>query len=338
MPGPTNTMQALVLNEPSPSLTLQVQELPVPHIGANEVLVEVEYVGLNHIDARLGAEGFCRWQYPHVLGLDAVGTVVEAPVGVFPKRGTRVIFTTSLAEQGVLKRYTKVANYAVAEVPASIPSAVAATLPNAGMTALAALDKIQLQAGESIYINSGCGAVAHFAIQYARKRGAKVFVSAPQSEHERIKALGADVLFASEGERLVQDIKHELGPDGFDTILNSCGGETFVADLAHLRFGGRIACLNGFAQIPQELLFSRAPIIAAVSLGGAWLANSLCAQQKLSFMGQQLLQDVGAGHIQPPAHRTLAFEVEQVSEALRQLYQQGASVRPVVAVKSGALP
>ncbi|WP_105258817.1 zinc-binding dehydrogenase [Pseudoalteromonas sp. T1lg88] len=333
MSGPNPTMQALVLHEASPSLALKLQELPVPSIGASEVLVEVEYVGLNHIDARLGAEGFCRWQYPHVLGIDAVGTVVEAPVGVFPKRGTRVIFTTSLADQGVLKRYTKVANYAVAEVPESIPSAVAATLPNAGMTALAALDKIQLQAGESIYINSGCGAVAHFAIQYARQRGAKVFVSAPEREHERIKALGADVVFASTEEQLARDIKHELGPDGFDTILNSCGGDTFVTDLAHLRFGGRIACLNGFAEIPQELLFSRAPIIAAVSLGGAWLANSLCAQQKLSFMGQQLLQDVGSGKIQAPGHRILPFDTELVGEALRQLYQQSTAVRPVVAVK-----
>lgn len=326
-------MTTMVINEPSPQFALCMNKQSVPVADDNELLVAIEYVALNHIDAKLAAEGFCHWQYPHVLGLDAVGTVLNAPTGVFPAKGARVMFNASLGSQGMLKEYATVPNYAVSEVPAEVPSEVAATLPNAGMTALAALDKLQLEEGDSLLIDSGCGAVAHFAIQYAKLRGAMVFVYSEAGEHERLKALGADVVFDANCEGLECNIKHELGPGGFDAILNTCGGDSFLCDLEHLRFCGRIACLNGFPSIPQELLFRRAPNISVVSLGGAWLANSLCAQQKLSFMGQQLIGDVQSGAIIAPDLEVIPFTEAAVRDALTTLYNHSARLRPVVKIQ-----
>lgn len=81
-------MRSIVLNEPNEDINLSDTQLPVPQCTGNELLVKVEYVGLNPVDAQFAKSGFCTWQYPHVLGLDAVGTVVKAGKGIFPGVGS----------------------------------------------------------------------------------------------------------------------------------------------------------------------------------------------------------------------------------------------------------
>ena len=124
--------------------------------------------------------------------------------------------------------------------------------------------------------------------------------------------------------------KHEIGPDGFDCVINTSGKESVVQDIQKLRFCGRIACLNGFSAIPEELLFEKAPNIGVVSIAGAWLANSLCAQQHLCFMGETLLKDIESGAIQAPEIELIEFNAEKVKDTLQCLLNQTCIKRPVV--------
>ncbi|MEH6552942.1 MAG: oxidoreductase, partial [Pseudoalteromonas tetraodonis] len=63
-----SSMQAIALIEPNEDINLSDTQLPVPQCTGNELLVKVEYVGLNPVDAQFAKSGFCLWQYPHVLG------------------------------------------------------------------------------------------------------------------------------------------------------------------------------------------------------------------------------------------------------------------------------
>ncbi|MBU2967375.1 zinc-binding dehydrogenase [Amphritea sp. 2_MG-2023] len=330
----TAIMNAIELRQCGAEFDLHMSQRPIPILGDNELLIAIEYVAINHLDARLARDGFCQWQYPHILGSDAIGTVVDAPKGVFPSKGSRVLFNSSLAEQGMLKEYAVVPNFAVSEVPDSIASEIAVALPNAGMTALLALEKLQLHEGQSFAINSAQGAVAHFAVQYAKRRGAQVFAVAEKAHHKRLTKLGADFAFDCHADNICNQIKRELGPGGFDCILNTQGGDSFIDDLKRLRFCGHIACLNGFSDISEALLFEKAPQIGVVSLSGAWLANSLCAQQHLSFMGSQLLQDVASGDIIPPEVIQIPFSVDAVRDVLTLMTQHTCPKRPVVKIQS----
>lgn len=326
-------MKVLELRQSSDNFDLVMTEHETPVISGNEVLVEIEYVALNHIDARLAKEGFSQWQYPHVLGMDAVGTVVSAPAGIFPTKGARVLFHANLAEQGMLKEYAAVPNHALCEIPDGLAPDVAVVLPNSGLTALLAIEKLRLQEGDTLAINSAQGAVAHFAIQYARQQGAKVFAFAPRPHHKRLLGLGADFAFDCEADNVCEQIKRELGPGGFDCILNTKGGASFLEDLTRLRFCGRIAALNGFGTIPEELLFEKAPNIGVVSVSGAWLSKSLCAQQHLCFLGDKLISDVLSGEILPPSREAIEFTASAVQNALKNLIDQRCEGRPVVRVK-----
>ncbi|WP_206441661.1 zinc-binding dehydrogenase [Amphritea opalescens] len=326
------TMNALELRQCGLDFDLQMTKHPMPVPQENQLLVAIEYVALNHLDARFARDGFSLWQYPHILGLDAVGTVIHAAKGVFPSQGSRVLFNVSLAEQGMLKEYAVVPNYAVSEVPEAVPSDIAVALPNAGMAALLAVEKLQLHEGQSLAINSAQGAVAHFAVQYAKLKGAQVFAVAQKEHHKRLTKLGADFAFDCDAENVCAQIKRELGPGGFDCIINTQGGQTVAEDLTRLRFSGHMACLNGFQDINTDLLFEKSPSIGVVSVEGAWLANSLCAQQHLRFMGEQLLSDVASGQIIPPEIKQVPFTADAVRDVLTMMVDKACPVRPVVKI------
>jgi len=311
-----STMKAVVLIQPNEKMSLAEIELSLPQCDENEILVKVESVGLNPLDAQFAQTGFCKWQYPHTLGLDAVGTVVQANKGLFPNVGDRIMWHSSLAQSGVLSEYAKVPNYAVSVIPTEISSNVAATLPCAGMSALIALKKVQLSEGDIILIEAGAGAVGQFAIQFAKQLGADVFTTASKHNHKLVKKLGADAVFDYHDKKLCEKIRATLGPQGFDAVIDSIGGQTTLRNIELMRFCGRIACLKTLPALAPELMFRKAPNISIVSLGGAWLANSLCAQQHMSFMSNQLLENVVQGKISVPDISIVPFDANSISNAL----------------------
>lgn len=328
------TMRAIVLPQPDEQICLRDVEVDVPECTNNELLVKVEYVGLNPVDAHFAKSGFCKWQYPHILGLDAVGVVVKANKGVFPNVGERVMWHANIGEQGVLSEYTTVPNFAVSVVPDELSPAQAATLPCAGMAALISLDKIAIADGDTVLIEGGSGAVGQFAIQYAKQRGADVFVTASKRNHKLVKQLGADVVFDYNDKKLCEKIRRELGPQGFDAVIDTIGGETTLRNIELMRFCGRIACLNPLPHFDQNLMYHRAPNISVVSIGGAWLANSLCAQQRLSFMGNLLLEGALSGEIKTPAITAVDFTAESVSAALNNQIAGGFTGKHIVQISS----
>ena len=327
-----SSMQAIALIEPNEDINLTDIQLPVPQCTGNELLVKVEYVGLNPVDAQFAKSGFCLWQYPHVLGLDAVGVVVKAGKGVFPGVGERVMWHASIGEQGILSEYAKVPNYAVSIIPQQLASDKAATLPCAGMAALISLDKLAVTEGDTLFVEGGAGAVGQFAIQFAKQRGADVFTTASKRNHKLVKQLGADVVFDYNDKTLCDKIRRELGPQGFDAVIDIMGGESTIQNIELMRFCGRIACLNPLPNFEQQLMYRRAPNISIVSLGGAWLANSLCAQQRMSFMGNLLLETVSNGEITPPEVLAVDFNANAVSAALNKQLAGGFTGKQVVKI------
>ncbi|WP_230677549.1 zinc-binding dehydrogenase, partial [Streptococcus pneumoniae] len=79
------------------------------------------------------------------------------------------------------------------------------------MSALIALDKLQLTEGDSILIEAGAGAVGQFAIQFAKQRGATVFTTASKRNHKLVKQLGSDVVFDYADKKLSDKLRKELG-------------------------------------------------------------------------------------------------------------------------------
>lgn len=112
-----------------------------------------------------------------------------------------------------------------------------------GFTAYVGLTRIlELQAGETIWISAGAGAVGSAAIQMAKAMGAHVIASAGGAEKcALLKDLGCDGVIDYKAEdNLSAAVKREA-PGGIDAYFENVGGAHLEAALNTLKPLGRIA-------------------------------------------------------------------------------------------------
>ena len=222
-------MRALVVTPAAPG-RLALGEVAEPVPGPDEVLVRVEAVSLNRGEVMRAQ----RAEPGLVLGWDAAGTVVRAAAsGRGPVAGTRVV-TRGPAGGWAELRAVPVDELAV--VPEGVDLAAAAALPVAGVTALRALRVCGSVLGRRVLITGASGGVGRFAVQLARRAGARVIaVVGSPARGTGLRELGAD-------EVVVQ------GP--VDAVLETVGGPTLAAAYRLLAPGGIVVSIGAASGEP----------------------------------------------------------------------------------------
>ena len=90
--------KAIVINNESENFTREVKELDTSALKDGNVLVKVDYSGLNYKDALiLNNGGKLVKKFPHIPGIDFSGTVVESENNNF-KSGDKIILDTRTLE------------------------------------------------------------------------------------------------------------------------------------------------------------------------------------------------------------------------------------------------
>jgi NADPH:quinone reductase-like Zn-dependent oxidoreductase len=243
---------------------LRIEEVAVPDLGPNEVLVRVEYAGVGAWDPgeREGrySELFRQLHgvepsFPYVIGFDGAGTVVAVGDAVSGfNTGDRVYADRHLNPKGGFY-----AEFAVVEAPYvhPIPSGLsmqeAGAMPVDAITALLGLtDVLGLVSGESLLVFGASGGLGHLALQLAKRLGARVFaVASGQDGVAFAQRLGADA--AIDGRTAdVLAAAADFAADGIDAALLTAGGEAAQSALGALRDGGRAAYPRGIDSEPTQ--------------------------------------------------------------------------------------
>lgn len=204
-------MKSIVVKSGYGLAHITVEEQIIPTIRANEVLVKIEAVSLNQLDLMI-AKGAFGTKLPHVLGSDAVGTVVKRGKEVSSIYLGDVVSTHFIqhwqtgklqpedlnsrlgtTEKGVFSTYIALPESSLIKIPKNLNPAEASTLPIAGLTAWeAVVNAGKLQPGQTVLLQ-GTGGVSVFALQFAKALGAKVIITSSSNEKlQKAKQLGAD--------------------------------------------------------------------------------------------------------------------------------------------------
>jgi NADPH:quinone reductase-like Zn-dependent oxidoreductase len=123
-----------------------------------------------------------------------------------------------------LADYVVVTEAAIAPKPAAISFDQAASLPVAGLAALQIVDQLAaIGRGHEVLINGATGGVGIFAIQLAKKRGARVTAVVGSAGVQRATQLGADVVI----DYTKQDIRQLT--QQFDALIDLSDKPTFKA-------------------------------------------------------------------------------------------------------------
>ena len=259
-------MKAAIFHEYGGPEVVRIEEVERPEPGWGEVVVEVKAAAVNHLDLWVRRGLPIETTMPHIGGSDIAGVVAELGPGVEGVEvGERVVVNPSLwcgrcewchageesmcvrfrllgeHTQGGFAEYVAVPASNLYPIPEDYPFEKAAAVPLVFQTAWRGLiTQGRLRAGMDVLVTGASGGAATAAIQIAKHAGARVFAVTTGENVERVRALGADVVF----DRTAVDYSAELwkatGKRGVDVIFDSVGEATFAQNLRSLARGGRL--------------------------------------------------------------------------------------------------
>jgi NADPH:quinone reductase-like Zn-dependent oxidoreductase len=231
-------MKAVLLVHHGGPEMLRYGEAPNPTAGPGEVLVDVHAASVNGADSKV-RRGNGRYKldhFPHILGRDFSGIVSAVGAGVTDfKIGDAAFGVTDQGIEGAYAEQIAVKAAIISKKPERLSHAEAAALGLISLTALTAIeDTAQLKAGQTILVHGGAGGVAGFAIQLAKRLGAKVITTASAGNHAYVRSLGADQVIDYNAEDF-----SKIGRV-CDVVFDTVGGDVQARSYAVLKPGGKL--------------------------------------------------------------------------------------------------
>lgn len=305
---------------------LHVEEVGRPEPGPGEVLVRVHASGVNPTDykARSGAvprpiDGF---QVPHQ---DGAGVIEAVGAGVDQGRvGERVWLWMAAAGRrwGTAAEWTALPARQAVPLPEGASFELGASLGVPAMTAHYCLLAGGPVAGQTVLVAGGAGAVGHFAIELAKRAGARVVatVSGPDKAALAEKA-GADLVVNYRSPDAADQVK-ALGP--VDRVIELALGANLGLDLAVIRPHATIVTYAAEAADPG--LPVRACMTANVTLAFVLLYG--VPMTVLDQAGADITAALAAGGLTGlPVHK---FPLDQIAAAHEAA--EGGAVGKVIVV------
>ncbi|MEX1311306.1 MAG: NAD(P)-dependent alcohol dehydrogenase [Candidatus Sulfomarinibacteraceae bacterium] len=255
---------------------LALEAVPIPDVGANDVLVRIHAVSLNRRDWNmLNREVDPAASLAGTIPLsDGAGEVVATGDSVTRFRvGDRVagIFFEGWIDGppseesletdrggspgGMLSEYVVSHENGLVAIPGHLSYEEAATLPCAALTAWVGLFKRgNLQPGQYVLLE-GTGGVSLFGLLFSHAAGAKpIITSSSDDKLEKAESLGAfaTVNYRSNPE-WQQEVRELTGGHGVDQVLDVGGRETLAKALEALAYGGHIALIGGLSGYGSDI-------------------------------------------------------------------------------------
>ena len=299
-------MRAIAEDEFGGPVTLM--NLPIPEIGADEVLIRVRAAGVNPFDWKV-ADGVLKdekeHRFPLILGFDAAGVIERVDTDVtrlFEGDEVYGYLSKPVMGMGTYAEHVGAPAAIVARKPESVGFAEAAALPTPALTAMDLVDAVDLGDGETVLIVGATGGVGSYAVQLAAGRGARVIATARQANEAFVRELGAtETIDHTRGD--LGEAVRAAHPDGIEAIIDVVSDPEALGRMAGLvKEGGRIASSVSAADVESLALRS----IEAKNISMQPSAQRL---EELSWM-------VDTGEISVRLERT--FPLENAREALEE--------------------
>ena len=194
-----NTSRAFTVGKTESGWARKIVDMPIDQLGDGDVLIQVEYSGINFKDGLASTEaGRIARIDPLIGGVDLAGKVVESSNPAI-KVGTTVIahgYDIGVAHHGGFSQYARVQSEWLVPMPAGLDARTAMMIGTAGYTAALSVDALE-KAGLKpntgpILVTGATGGVGSVAVGMLALRGYEVVASTGKPETaEWLKKIGA---------------------------------------------------------------------------------------------------------------------------------------------------
>lgn len=242
------------------SENLIVEDVPVPEINDDEVLIKVKSASLNHRDLYIAQGAYSNIKLPVVMGSDCAGIIHSTGKSVinfeindevivnpginwgenenFQSKDFKIL---GMPDNGTFAEFVKIHSSHVLKKPSHLNFNEACAIPLAGITAYRSLfKKAEIKSTDNILITGIGGGVATFALIFALKAGVNVFVtSGSNSKIEKAISIGAKAGVnyndTDWDKKIISQCNNKL-----DVIIDGTGGINISKAVDICSYGGRI--------------------------------------------------------------------------------------------------
>ena len=254
------------------------EDIAVPEIEPNEVLIKVMAAGVNNTDINTRIGWYSKsddsddasWsgealQFPRIQGADVCGFIVAVGNEISADRiGERVLIEPCLTEvygrdlpqpwyfgsecNGGFAEYTKVAAKHAYAVNSTMSDVELASFPCSYSTAENMLTRANVAEADRVLISGASGGVGSAAIQLAKARGAYVIAITSPSKNQQLLELGADEVVARDA-----DLVKALGANSVNVVIDLVAGDKWPQFLEVLKPRGRYTVSGAIGGAMVEL-------------------------------------------------------------------------------------
>jgi len=303
-------MKAVSFFEHGPVDVLQYKEdCPDPEAGKGDVIINVEYCGVNHLDiwTRQGIAGK-RIRLPHISGCDIMGTVEGKRVMVYPGISCGKCQHCRAGRENLCRQFAIIGGmsdhdggYAekaavplknIIRLSGSMKSETAAALSVSYLVAWNMLLTNGAGKGKTLLVYGATSGVGMATIQLAKALGSKVITTVSgKQKHDFAKKLGAHHVINRTTQSIVEEAGRLTKGNGVDIVIDHVGAATWPTSIAALKHGGRMAVCGmtsgNEAVVPVRMFYSK-----QITMTGAMLGSKSQLLELVNFVNRKKIQPV----------------------------------------------
>ncbi|KAH8087143.1 NAD(P)-binding protein [Cristinia sonorae] len=338
-----STIKAIGLTQTGDFDVIKKIDLPFPKPNGDQLLIRVEYSGINFIDNyfRTGIYPVAEW--PYILGQESSGTIAALPTDPAALNDPDYKkMNFSVGQKVIIKEKAQMAEYAVCRwqraipLPETISLQDAAAIPAQLYTALTfAEEAYNIKQGDFVFIHTVAGGFGLNLTQIAKLRGATVIGSTSTQEKAAIaKEYGADHVILYKDEDVVKRVLEITDGQGVHASFDGVGKDGAEVDFQIIRrkgtivfvgnASGPVAPIAPLRLAPKNIIICR-PVVD----------NYMTTHAEYLYYAQKANELVSQGHVKIRFHAVVPFTAEAVQQAERELVAGKTVGKIVVKVADG---
>lgn len=275
---------------------LKLRDVDAPVVGPSDLLVTVDYAGINFIDVyqRTGQQPTAP---PFIAGLEGAGTVTEVGSDVADfKPGDVVAWSWaagSYAEQVIVPEDKAV------KVPAGVSTRVAAAAMLQGMTGHYLTETVYRgEPGQVALVHAAAGGMGLVLCQLLANKGMTVIGTVSSAAKETLaRDAGAQHVVRYDQDDFVGAVKEITDGAGVHVVYDSVGAATFEGSLSSLRPRGYLALFGASSGKVPPFDLQRLAAMGSLVVSRPTLTHFIASKDENRWRGDTVLGWVAEGRL-----------------------------------------